>query len=121
MRPIVLVIDDHADVRESLDALLRSEGFAVETAENGREALDKLHGGLRPGAILLDLMMPVMDGVEFRQEQLRHPDLAHIPVIVVSSTDRTLRTVGRLQPHAYLQKPVSPEQLVAVLRQHCLK
>lgn len=117
--PTVLVVDDHEDVRDALKTLLRAEGYAVETAENGREALAALYGGLQPWVIILDLMMPVMGGFEFRQEQLNHPQFAQIPVIVFSSMDDP--HAGHLGADAYLQKPADSDRLLALLRKHCLK
>jgi len=114
----VLVVDDHQDVRESLEALLGSEGYAVEMAENGREALAKLYAGPRPCVILLDVRMPVMTGTEFRQEQLNHPAFAHIPVIALSAGNGP-EVVAQLHAEAYLQKPVSIDQLLALVRKHC--
>lgn len=117
--PTVLVVDDHQDVRESLQALLRAEGYAVEIAEHGREALAKLYAGLRPCVIVLDLAMPVMGGIEFRAEQLHHPEFADIPVIVLSAQNGVHQIVEQLHPDAYLQKPVPPDQLMALVRKHC--
>jgi CheY-like chemotaxis protein len=121
VHPSILVIDDHADIRDVLQAFLRIGGYAVDTAENGREALIKLRGGLRPCIILLDLMMPVMDGAEFRQEQLDDPELAGIPVIVFTALDQPVRLVEGLHANAYMQKPVSTDELLALVRKHCLK
>ena len=80
----VLVVDDDRDICETLEMILGSQGYQVLTASDGREALTRLRSGARPFLILLDLMMPGMNGMQFRQEQLRDPDLAHIPVVVIS-------------------------------------
>jgi CheY-like chemotaxis protein len=74
VHPTILVIDDQPDARAGLEIMLRRDGYTVETAANGREALDKLWRGLRPCIILMDLMMPVMTGYEFRQEQMEYPE-----------------------------------------------
>jgi CheY-like chemotaxis protein len=81
----VLIVDDEAEVREGIAQLLRSAGFSSVGVANGAEALDLLRGGFPAQAIVLDLMMPVMDGWEFRREQLRDPRLVHIPVVVLSA------------------------------------
>src|SRR5690349_1848715 len=81
----VLVVEDSTDARQMLASLLEVEGFAVRTAANGREALDQLRAGPPPCLILLDLMMPVMDGYQFRAEQRQDPGLSPIPVVVVSA------------------------------------
>ncbi|HET9598274.1 MAG TPA: response regulator [Anaeromyxobacteraceae bacterium] len=91
----VLIAEDDTDIRSALASILRSEGYRVVSACDGREALDLLRGGLRPDVILLDLMMPVMTGAEFRTAQLADPALAHIPVVVLSADGR-FREAGRL-------------------------
>src|SRR5689334_6104245 len=79
----ILVVDDDEDILEALRDLLRDEGYDVVAARDGRTALERLRGGLRPRLILLDLMMPTMNGYEFRREQRADPALAGIPTIVV--------------------------------------
>jgi len=81
----VLVVEDDRDVRESLVAVLEDAGYRVMSAADGRAALDLLRAGPRPAVILLDLMMPVMDGFEFRAEQVRDPSLADVPGGIRSS------------------------------------
>src|SRR5438552_202636 len=88
-RKFVLVVEDDADIRESLGTILEEEGYGVVTTRNGREALSYLRSGRpRPSLILLDLLMPVMSGAEFRAEQERDPALADIPVVVLSGDSR---------------------------------
>src|SRR4051794_32625764 len=79
----VLVVEDDASIRDALAQLLASEGYAVDTSENGARALDRLRSAAAPDVIVLDLRMPVMDGWQFRAEQRRDPDLASIPVIAI--------------------------------------
>jgi len=117
----VLVIDDHPDTLEGLGALLRQEGFAVSLARNGLEALSMLRDGLRPCIIVMDLMMPVMNGFEFREEQLRDPALADIPVIACSGVTDPVQTAGHLGAKALLHKPTQSEQLIALIWRHCLR
>lgn len=81
----ILLVEDDEIVRRAIQMVLEWEGYQVECASNGQEALDTLRGGSRPALILLDVMMPVLDGEQFRQEQLRDPRIASIPVIVVSA------------------------------------
>ena len=83
--PTVFIVEDDPDTREMLGKFLELEGFHVETAANGRQALDRLSSGLKASVIVLDLMMPIMDGWQFRREQVRNAALASIPVIVVSA------------------------------------
>lgn len=101
----VLVVDDDPDNRALLDHLLSSEGYAVATARDGREALKRLLD-LRPAVILLDLEMPVMDGRSFRQHQLRLAGrLRSIPVIICSGSDEADKLKNELRPFACLSKP----------------
>lgn len=81
----IFIVDDDRDIREDLGELLRDEGFTVEAAWNGAEALNRLQAGFRPDAIILDIMMPVMDGTTFRGELKKLPQLAAIPVIGLSA------------------------------------
>src|SRR4051794_18478515 len=81
----VLLVDDDGSVRESLTELLEADGYRVVAAENGLRALALLRAGVRPSVVLLDIMMPEMDGWDFRLQQLRDPELALIPVVVVSA------------------------------------
>jgi len=117
--PPILIVDDHDDVREALVAVLEAEGYATAAAVNGAEALEYLHSvPVRPCLILLDLMMPVMDGSEFRERQLAERELATIPVIIVSAYGQ--RTQGRaLGAVAYVPKPIDVERLMNVVRLHC--
>src|SRR5438874_8753476 len=84
-RKHILVVDDDPGIVESLKDLLEAEGYHVETASNGREALDMLRARQRPNLILLDLTMPEMDGFEFRDEQEWDPRFSEIPVVVISA------------------------------------
>jgi CheY-like chemotaxis protein len=116
-RPTVFIVEDDVDTREMLGRFLELEGFDVETAENGRQALDRLDGGRRPCVILLDLMMPVMDGWQFRREQIQRAHLANIPVIVVSAAGR--ERIEKIDANAYLCKPVDLEELLATIGTYC--
>jgi CheY-like chemotaxis protein len=112
----ILVVDDHCDTCEALEIALTNEGYMVETASNGREALRKLYAGLRPHLILMDLMMPVMNGFEFRQAQLADPTLASIPLIAFSAVTDPRETAQHLRAAAYLHKPASIEEMLGVIR-----
>ncbi|MBN9159659.1 MAG: response regulator [Myxococcales bacterium] len=82
--PSVLVIDDDPDILEVTRFVLENAGYRVATAANGADALASLRGKAKPGLILLDLMMPVMNGWEFRAEQTRDPELASVPVVIIT-------------------------------------
>jgi CheY-like chemotaxis protein len=108
----VLVVEDDRDVRESLVAVLEDAGYPVISAADGRAALDLLRAGPRPSVILLDLMMPVMDGFEFRAEQVRDPSLADVPVVVFTAGWYPVELGGRLQVDGYLTKPIRVDALL---------
>jgi CheY-like chemotaxis protein len=113
----VLIVEDDLDTREMLGRFLELEGYTVETAENGKRALERLGSGVGACVILLDLMMPVMDGWQFRQEQIRDATLADIPVIVVSAAGR--ERLERIHANAYLSKPVDLDELLGCVTQFC--
>ena len=112
----VLIVEDDEDLREMMAQLLSIEGFKAATVANGREALAYLHAN-KPDVILLDLMMPVMDGWEFRRQQKADPDLAHVPVIVLSALDQA--RAAAVDAAAFLKKPLDFDRLLRLVRQHC--
>jgi CheY-like chemotaxis protein len=113
----ILIVEDDPDLREMMAQLLLLEGFTARTVANGREALDYLKQQEPPELILLDLMMPVMDGWEFRREQRSDPRLRGVPVIVLSALDST--RVGDLGELAFLKKPLDFDRLLDLVRKHC--
>jgi CheY-like chemotaxis protein len=113
----VFVVEDDVDTRDMLGRFLELEGFNVELAANGKQALERLGAGVHPCVILLDLMMPIMDGWQFRREQARDRQLAKIPVIVVSAAGKD--RIGEIDANAYLTKPVDLEQLLNRVNQYC--
>jgi CheY-like chemotaxis protein len=114
----ILVVEDDDFTRETMTMLLAIEGFTVTAAANGQEALDKLRAAAPPDLILLDLMMPVKDGWQFRREQAQDPALASIPVVVVSAAGDVGQKAASIGAAGYLQKPVEPGVLLATVRQH---
>jgi CheY-like chemotaxis protein len=111
----VLVVEDDVEIRQCIGEVLEDEGFAVTLAPHGRAALISLVGEApRPHVILLDLMMPVMDGHRFREEQLKMPDVAAIPVIIMSADngwhDRALAAAGGMR------KPIDVHELLSLVR-----
>lgn len=113
----ILIVEDDADLREMMAQLLTLEGFRTEAVANGRDALDYLRKGDPPDLILLDLMMPVMDGWEFRRRQREDPALATVPVVVLSALDQT--RAADLGGTAFLKKPLDFDRLLDLVRQHC--
>jgi two-component system chemotaxis response regulator CheY len=111
----ILIVDDDASVRSGLTTLLEAVGHEVFTAADGEEALTVLRRD-RADLVVLDLNMPVMDGLTFRLQQLLDPDLADIPVIVLSAAEgdlaRELRTLGI---RSYLTKPRNGDETIQVM------
>ena len=112
----VLVVEDDAILRNAICDLLRQEEIPVVCAEDGQDGLDLLlQAGARPCLVLLDLQMPFVDGLSFRRQQLEHPDVAAIPVVVVTGHPRKQKEAERLGVSLYLKKPIDPSQLVSVV------
>jgi CheY-like chemotaxis protein len=112
----ILIVDDDHDFREVLEEIVRREGFQVETATSGMDALDKLRWGLRPCVVLLDMQMAVMTGWDFRAEQGRDPTLAAIPVIAMTAGYWKDRDLGDYA--ARIGKPIQLPELKATLAQY---
>ncbi|HET9598138.1 MAG TPA: response regulator [Anaeromyxobacteraceae bacterium] len=105
----VLVVDDDPDIRSLISEMLSATGYEVSTAQHGREALELLRA--QPfGLVVLDLMMPVMTGWEFREAQLRDPEIAGVPVVVVSAA----RSPRPVPAAAFLAKPFDVDELLAL-------
>lgn len=113
--PVVLVVDDDPDILEALAEILEAEGFDVRRARNGKEALERLEPQ-PPNLVLLDLMMPVMDGWEFSQRMKTKPAAASVPVIVLSA-DRNVSTKAReIGAVGHLAKPFELTDLLEMVR-----
>ena len=110
----VCIIEDEPDIRETLREILETEGFNVRVAANGQEALNLLkQDGLRPGVILLDLMMPVMNGWEFIEAAKKDPTLSSIPILIMSAASLTNPIVETAE--GFIRKPVEIEHLLKLL------
>ena len=103
--PHILIVEDDADLRQSMVFVLSDEGYVVSDACDGREALHLLEDGLRPNLILLDLMMPNMNGFQFRDAQLRCEEIAAIPVVAWSAHNDPESFVAPLRADGLLRKP----------------
>lgn len=115
MKRTVLVVDDDQELRDILGVLLSAEGYDTVGCIDGVDALQKLHGGANPGLILLDLMMPRMDGRQFRERQSREPALAGIPTVLMTAS----RNVDGIAANAVIFKPLEFEELLGIVRHHC--
>ena len=114
----VLVVEDDVDVREALVYLLQEEGLDAIGATDGLDALGKIDEGLHPRLILLDLMMPVMDGERFLRIRKSDPRLAAIPVVIVSAVQRMRVDPKELDVDAVITKPVDPARVIETVRHY---
>jgi CheY-like chemotaxis protein len=119
MAHTVLVINDNEDLTETLGLFFETKGYTVVLASNGLEALDRLETGLRPCVILLDLMMPVMSGSQFRTEQLKHPDYGQIPIVLTSVVSELRESAERLGAAGYVRLPGELDRLIELVRSCC--
>jgi CheY-like chemotaxis protein len=115
----VLVVDDDPDVLEVMRVVLECAGHAVETATDGRQALDTLRRDGHVCVILLDLMMPVADGWWFRAEVARDAGLARIPIVVVSGAGLDPEQEAALGCAGFLRKPIDVTTLVDLVGGFC--
>ena len=113
----ILIVDDDDDVRQTLTELLEDEGYKAVGAGNGVEALQQLQRSPLPCVILLDLTMPVMDGLQFREEQIRDGRLSAIPVVVITAGGRLGKTPPLGMP--VMTKPFDIDALLGLLRLYC--
>jgi CheY-like chemotaxis protein len=116
----VLLVEDDSAVRNATSELLEDEGFSVVTASDGRDALDLLRAGLRPAVIVLDVMMPRLDGWDFRHIQMADQRLKDIPVIVVSASGFSAEAIrSQFGGAQFIPKPIDPVDLVDAIVRAC--
>ncbi len=111
----VLLVEDDPDIRESLGEFLSEQGYEVETAPNGQEGLRQLEKH-RPGLVLLDLMMPVMNGWQFLEKKKTEPEISNVPVLVISAVPGQPYVPGAL---ATLKKPIDLHRLMDFVELYC--
>ncbi len=109
--PLVLVVDDDPDILEAICDILGTESYRVARARNGLEALERVDAE-RPDVILLDLMMPVMDGVTFAQALRQRPAASDVPILIISA-DGNLQRAASVNARGYLAKPFDIDALLA--------
>ncbi len=115
----VMVVDDDFELRSALGEVLSDAGYEVALAADGAEALRLLQQGSRiPDVILLDLMMPVMNGWQFLAQKAKDPALAHVPVIAVSAVGQYVQKVEPVDAVAFLRKPVHIMDLLDTVRRY---
>jgi len=116
----VMIVEDDRDTREMLARFLELEGFDVREAANGQAALEALREDSRTCVILLDLMMPVMNGWQFRKAQSNDPELSKIPVVVVTAAGAR-EQIPAIDADAWLAKPVDFDRLLATIDPLCAR
>jgi CheY-like chemotaxis protein len=115
----VFVVEDDRDIREAGVEVLEDEGYLVSAASDGREGLLLLRRATpKPDLILLDLMMPIMNGFQFREEQRKDPELAAIPVVVITADVNARAKAESLGAAGFVQKPVKIQPLLDIIEQH---
>lgn len=103
----IMIIEDSPDLQLLLGRLFASEGYTIHRADNGQQALDLLHSmPSLPNIILLDIMMPVMDGIDFRDHQMKDPQLAKIPVVVMTADSNYQSHAKFLNDIEVVKKPI---------------
>jgi CheY-like chemotaxis protein len=115
--PLVLVVDDDPDILEAICDILGTESYRVARARNGLEALERVDAE-RPDVILLDLMMPVMDGVTFAAALRQRPAVADVPILVISADGNPQRAAS-VNARGYLAKPFDIDALLAHVAAIC--
>jgi CheY-like chemotaxis protein len=112
-----LIIEDDLEIREALTEILSSEGYSVRIAKNGKEGLDSLKSvAPLPRLIILDLMMPIMDGWHFRNHQLQDPALAKIPVVVITADGNASQKARTMNAFAGLKKPIDLDEFLITIK-----
>jgi two-component system, chemotaxis family, chemotaxis protein CheY len=114
--PLVLIVEDDRDIRYALAQILAEEGYPSIQARNGLEGLERLRSGPPPKLVLLDLMMPVMDGWQFQRALRADPELSTIPIVVVTADALAEERVRATGVAGFLTKPLSIEDLLAAVR-----
>ena len=108
----ILLVEDDVDIADALKDVLTDQGHSVQIARNGKEALEMLSHGDLPQLIFLDLMLPLMDGPQFREAQLRDVRICHIPVVIVSADRAVEERAREMGVEAWLAKPTTPEKIL---------
>ncbi|OYV38068.1 MAG: two-component system sensor histidine kinase/response regulator [Rhodospirillales bacterium 20-64-7] len=117
--PTILIIDDSASMVMNLGQILQTANYEIMTANNGKEGIEKLNGGLKPAVILTDLNMPEMDGIDFIKAARKLPETKFTPIIVLSgeADGRKRDEAKAVGASGWLTKPPKPPQLLYVVKQ----
>ena len=114
-----MIVEDDPDTRAALAAFLETEGYAVAEAEHGLDALKQLRTLRDVGLIVLDLFMPTLNGLGFREEQMKDAGLSSIPVVVVSADGNVPQKAAAIGARDYLLKPIDLDTLLATVQRYC--
>jgi len=116
----ILLIEDDLDISEAIQSILEGEGFSIKCKFNGKEAIDYLRDTVNiPSLILLDLMMPIMNGYDFRLEQLKDNKISNIPTILLSAAGKYQdQDIDKLNFNESLKKPIDLESLIDVVKRN---
>ena len=119
-KKLVFIVEDDRDVRDSLIDALELNDYAYIAVSNGREGIERLRAlAVKPCLILLDLMMPILDGWGFREAQRGNPELSAIPVIVLTAGASAEQVAAQMGADGFLRKPVRLEDLIEAVSQYC--
>jgi two-component system, OmpR family, alkaline phosphatase synthesis response regulator PhoP len=119
-KPRILVVDDDVDLVAVIKGTLESKAYEVITAHNGKDGLEKAKNE-KPDLILLDIMMPVMDGFNFAEQFGKDPSLKKIPVLALTSFSDSLGQPFPFEVSEFLKKPLKPKELIAKVEEHLKK
>ena len=117
---LVQIVEDDPSIRDAIHEVLEDHGYTLLAASNGKQALEQLRTtAVKPCLILLDVMMPVLDGWGFRAAQRGDPELSDIPVVVLTALPNGEQTARAMGAAGYLGKPVELEVLIKTIEAHC--
>jgi CheY-like chemotaxis protein len=119
MTKLVLVVDDEADIAQTIAEVLELDGYSVRVAGDGQEALGLLADGLRPVLIVMDMTMPRMDAWGFREAERKMDGLSSIPILAMTADGRARGKAQEIGAIGYLRKPMSVDQLLAEVHRVC--
>ena len=115
----IFIVEDEEDIRDALRDVFEIEGYLVTTANNGKDALDRLSVISKPDIVLLDLMMPVMNGAEFLLQQKGLGCLTDVPVLIMSADRHTEQKSIAMGVKGHLKKPLELDELLEAVKQYC--
>jgi DNA-binding response OmpR family regulator len=120
MNRTVMIVEDDREIRISLKDILEDEGYNVLSASNGQEALEMLYtADSLPCFIILDLMMPVLDGIGFRKVQAINSQLSMIPTAIVSADGQLTKKAELAGVNDFIKKPINLDELFALVKKYC--